>query len=109
MSSVKETPAERIAFALSGLSRLGSFNVTPDFSPPAPDENLTAQQRRAGYTSTNTVYQYDPKKAATEYNVSPQTHNHANDLNRYMKRALELRDERKGTPAVSQHTVAPDA
>lgn len=105
--------AERIAFALSGLSRVGSHNVNPDFSPPAPDKRQTRSANlRAGCTSTNLVYRYEPKEAREEYEIRPENHRQVTDLNKYTERALQLRDERKGAPppnTATRHTVAPDA
>ena len=103
--------AERIAFALSGLSRVGSHNVNPDFSPPAPDKRQTRSTNlRAGCTSTNLVYRYEPKEAREEYEIRPENHRQVTDLNKYTERALQLRDERKGShTTATRHTVAPDA
>jgi hypothetical protein len=91
--------AERIAFALSGLSRVASMNITPDFSPAAPDKRQVREGNlRAGCTSTNKVLRYEPKEAREEYEILPENHRQMTDLKKYTERALQLGDERKGTP-----------
>lgn len=96
MSPTRETQAERLAFALSGLSRVHSTNVNSGWVSTAPDESVSVRQRRAGHTSANAVYQYDPVSAAAAYRVQPETHRPKTDINRYAERALALRDVRRG-------------
>ena len=82
--------AERIAFALSGLSRLASRNVSPDFSPPAPDKRqVRSTNLRAGCTSTNLVYRYESTEAREEYDIAPENHRPKTDLNQFAERALQ--------------------
>ena len=82
--------AERIASALGGLSRVAAWNITPDFSPPAPDKRqVRSTNLRAGCTSTNLVYRYEPKEAREEYEIAPENHRPKTDLNQFAERALQ--------------------
>jgi hypothetical protein len=75
----KETPEQRIAYALGGLSRVASTNVNPRF--------VEASQF---HSMTETQHNFAPSHLPAH--DTPQNHRVKDDITKFSERALGLRD-----------------